>query len=145
MSSYTAVLRSIGGKFSLLKNILFFIVKILPKSLLVNFSNVKLYINPQDLRNLTDTILQLPVAPKDVYRDPGAPLKYKNRMNEAFYSLIEKDDCVIDVGGNIGLFTILGSKKVGEGGRIITFEPESDCFRLIQKNIELHKCRNVIV
>ena len=98
MSYYTAVLRSIGGKFSLLKNILFFIVKILPKSLLVNYSDVRLYINPQDLRNFTDSFF---------------PSKFKNRSNEAFYSLIEKDDCVIDVGGNIGL-----SKGLVVGGKV---------------------------
>ena len=28
---------------------------------------------------------------------------------------------------------------------VISFEPEPDCFRLLEKNIEFHKCNNVII
>lgn len=50
---------------------------------------------------------------------------------------------VLDVGGNLGLYTLLLSRLVGPTGRIVTFEPDPDLFALLKHNCELNVCTNV--
>jgi FkbM family methyltransferase len=52
-------------------------------------------------------------------------------------------DTVIDVGANVGRYTILSSKIVGIKGRVIAIEPDPNTFQILKKNLELNKCANV--
>lgn len=45
---------------------------------------------------------------------------------------------VIDIGANIGYYTLLFAKLVGARGKVIGFEPVLDNFEFLQKNIELN-------
>jgi len=47
--------------------------------------------------------------------------------------------CFVDVGANIGYFTVLGASRVGEGGRVFAFEPEPRNFALLLENIALNQ------
>ena len=53
-------------------------------------------------------------------------------------------DCPIwlDLGANIGTFTCLASSK---GSHVVSFEPESDNFKLLGENITLNDSKNTIV
>jgi FkbM family methyltransferase len=42
----------------------------------------------------------------------------------------------IDVGANVGYYSVLGGEKVGRTGRVFAFEPEPDNFLLLQKNLQ---------
>lgn len=57
-------------------------------------------------------------------------------------NFLEPGFCFIDVGANIGWFTLLAAKAVGENGRVIAFEPRPDlCSRLkmsVDENDFLH-------
>ncbi|WP_101760456.1 FkbM family methyltransferase [Oceanicoccus sp. KOV_DT_Chl] len=44
-------------------------------------------------------------------------------------------DCFIDVGANLGYYTVLAANKVGPQGYVGAFEPEPNNFRLLLKNI----------
>lgn len=50
---------------------------------------------------------------------------------------------VLDLGAGIGDFTILASKRVGTGGRVVAIEPSPDDFKILVKNIEQNSCQNV--
>lgn len=53
---------------------------------------------------------------------------------------------VLDIGANIGFYTILLSKLVGKGGTVYAFEPDGDNFRFLQrltKNLTNVKLANV--
>jgi hypothetical protein len=54
-------------------------------------------------------------------------------------------DTFIDIGANIGWYTVLASKRVGENGRVIAFEPDPGCFALLKRNVEENGCQNVIL
>lgn len=56
---------------------------------------------------------------------------------------IKKNDIVIDVGAHVGFFTIYAAKQASEG-KIYAFEPYSESFNLLKKNIEINKLNNVI-
>lgn len=48
-----------------------------------------------------------------------------------------------DVGSNIGLYTVLLAKAVGEKGKVLAFEPEEKSFERLLQNMELNKLNNV--
>lgn len=50
----------------------------------------------------------------------------------------------IDAGANIGWYTIIMSKMVGNTGKVIAFEPEPLNFRILSKNIKDHNLKNVV-
>jgi len=56
---------------------------------------------------------------------------------------LEQRDVVIDAGANLGIFSLLASKKVGPGGRVYAFEPISENRELLRKTIELNGARNI--
>lgn len=58
--------------------------------------------------------------------------------------LLRKNDVVLDAGAGIGEFTVLASKKIGPGGRIIAIEPDPNDYELLQLNIKKNNCTNVI-
>lgn len=57
---------------------------------------------------------------------------------------VQNGDVFLDVGANIGIYTLLASRLVGENGRVHSFEPQSDVYDLLRSNINLNQCLNVI-
>ncbi|MDA3890636.1 MAG: FkbM family methyltransferase [Salinivirgaceae bacterium] len=56
---------------------------------------------------------------------------------------LKKDDFFIDIGANIGLFTLLASEKCGTQGKIIAFEPSPTTYKRLIENIKLNNLQNV--
>jgi FkbM family methyltransferase len=54
----------------------------------------------------------------------------------AFISNIEPGDTVLDVGGHLGLFSLLAAHLVGSTGQVHTFEPTPTTFELLSKNCD---------
>jgi FkbM family methyltransferase len=50
----------------------------------------------------------------------------------------------VDIGSNIGYYTILASKLVGEKGKVVSVEPIRLNFDTLMKNIKINNLRNVI-
>jgi FkbM family methyltransferase len=50
-----------------------------------------------------------------------------------------------DVGANIGFFTLLGAKLVGENGAVVAFEPLPENVRQLERNVLLNQLANVRV
>jgi FkbM family methyltransferase len=50
---------------------------------------------------------------------------------------------VIDVGANIGVYSILAEKRVGATGAVWAFEPSLESFRRLQNNLQLNACHRV--
>jgi len=63
---------------------------------------------------------------------------------EFMLKTIKKGDIVIDIGANIGYFTLLFAKCVGQNGKVFAFEPEPKNFELLKKNISVNKYENVV-
>jgi FkbM family methyltransferase len=51
----------------------------------------------------------------------------------------------VDIGANIGYYTILGAAAVGKEGRVIAFEPEPHNLEILKKNIALNRFGNVVI
>jgi FkbM family methyltransferase len=70
---------------------------------------------------------------------------YEPYETKLFSENIRPGDTVVDIGANIGYYTILASKTVGAAGKVYAFEPDPDNFKLLQKNVLENKCTNVII
>lgn len=60
-----------------------------------------------------------------------------------FRSEIHPGDVVVDVGANVGYFTLIAAQLVGDTGRVWAFEPDPDAFDLLRRNVELNGYKNV--
>jgi len=52
-------------------------------------------------------------------------------------------DVFVDVGANIGYFSLLASRRVGPAGAVLAFEPEAANYALLEANCRLNDCDNV--
>lgn len=59
--------------------------------------------------------------------------------------VLREGDTAIDAGANVGFFTIIMSKLVGDTGRVVAVEPGANNFEKLHRNIVLNKCQNVTV
>jgi len=71
--------------------------------------------------------------------------RHSGHLVRLFRLLVRRGDCVIDVGANLGYFTLLSSCLVGREGRVHAFEPSPQILRLLGKNLSLNGCTNVVV
>ena len=62
-----------------------------------------------------------------------------------FRELITPGMVVIDVGANIGYFSLLASMLVGPGGQVHAFEPDPVNFGLLKKNVRINHASNIKV
>lgn len=56
---------------------------------------------------------------------------------------LAEGDTVIDVGANIGCFTLFAARQVGRTGRVIALEPDGETFRQLQRNVEINSFENI--
>ena len=68
----------------------------------------------------------------------------KNEIDYIEKSL-NNGDIFVDIGANIGLFSLIASQLVGEKGKVISFEPSPITFNRLQENINLNKFSNIEV
>lgn len=56
---------------------------------------------------------------------------------------VKKGHTVLDIGANVGHFTILMAELVGKDGKVFAFEPDPESFEELKKNIEKYGYENV--
>lgn len=55
---------------------------------------------------------------------------------------LKKGDVFLDIGANIGYFSVVASTLVGASGKVIAYEPDQKNFRLLEKNIAVNGLTN---
>jgi FkbM family methyltransferase len=88
-----------------------------------------IYLNPDDMSPISSSIattgwLELP-------------------RTELIKKLVRPGMTVVDVGANIGYYTLLSAKIVGESGLVLAFEPEPRNFALLRRSVEINSFSNV--
>ena len=114
----------------------------------------KILINSASFRNLVSILRPNIVKVKgnkmyiDPKRNPTIALYdiggYENAETELFESHIKEGDVVMDIGANIGYYTLVAAKLVGANGKVYAFEPESINFSFLKKSVEINNYENVI-
>lgn len=68
---------------------------------------------------------------------------YEPEVVNVVKHFIEPGDVCVDGGANMGFFTCLFSRLVGDDGLVLAFEPGSIAFRRLVHNVALNKMNNV--
>jgi FkbM family methyltransferase len=56
---------------------------------------------------------------------------------------LEPGGCFVDVGANVGYFSLLASRRVGARGRVVSIEASPSIFQQLRSNLELNGAANV--
>jgi FkbM family methyltransferase len=70
---------------------------------------------------------------------------YERHMQRLFRERIRPGATVFDVGANVGFFTLLASKLVGDSGRVYAFEPLPRNLDFLERHVRLNELANVHV
>jgi len=71
--------------------------------------------------------------------------QYEPHLINFYNERLEPGMVFLDIGANIGLFSMLAANIVGSGGKVICFEPNSENCRLILLSIAKNEFKNVTV
>ena len=68
---------------------------------------------------------------------------YEPHVVKKINEYLEQGDTFLDIGANLGYFTLMASHLVGQEGKVIAFEPVTEIYKYIAKNIEINSLTNV--
>ena len=68
---------------------------------------------------------------------------YEPSETKTIKTHVKKGDVVLDIGANIGYYTLIFAELVGEKGKVYAFEPDPTNFDLLRKNVEINGYRNI--
>ena len=70
---------------------------------------------------------------------------YEPDVANLLLKVLSEGDVVVDVGANIGFFTVLASILVGPTGHVVAFEPSAENVERLRANLAYNDCKNVMV
>lgn len=59
--------------------------------------------------------------------------------------VLKEGDVFLDVGANVGWYTVHAARRVGPSGKVIAFEPEPSNLAMLRRNVEVNGLSNVVV
>lgn len=68
---------------------------------------------------------------------------YEPFETEVMAKLVKPGWTVVDIGANVGYYTLLLANLVGKSGRVVAFEPDPDNYSILCRNMKLNSFENV--
>jgi FkbM family methyltransferase len=68
---------------------------------------------------------------------------FEDKTLEVFLTHIKEGDTVLDIGANIGMFSLVASRVLKNKGVIHAFEPSQSTYNILNQNITNNNCNNV--
>jgi FkbM family methyltransferase len=68
---------------------------------------------------------------------------YEPLTTEVIKKEVKRGNTILDIGANIGYFTLIFARLVGKEGKVFAFEPETNNFTFLKKNIRRKRLQNV--
>ena len=102
---------------------------------IVNVQGSKFYVD----------VNHLDLSMRQTFQAYGGNKVHEKSTTKLFEKVIKKGNVVLDLGANIGYFTLLSARLVGPKGKVYAFEPEPRNFSFLKKNVELNNYTQVIV
>lgn len=69
---------------------------------------------------------------------------YEKWETELVKEIISEGMTVADIGANVGYYSLIAAKLVGNNGKVYAFEPEPENYELLVRNIEINGYTNVV-
>jgi len=67
---------------------------------------------------------------------------WEESETELIKKIVSDGDVVLDLGANIGYYTMIFAKLIGPKGKVFAFEPEPNNFELLKKNLTINGYQN---
>ena len=93
-------------------------------------------------RNVHDFVMSLDLLLPGVSRDLAITGTREEQLVYVLRNTIKKSDAVLDLGANIGYYTLMMANLVGDGGFVYAVEPAIENYELLQKNVVLNNFRD---
>jgi FkbM family methyltransferase len=71
--------------------------------------------------------------------------EYEPTETQLVRQILKEGDVFLDVGANIGWYTVYAAKAVGATGKVIAFEPEPSNLDMLRRNVRANGLKNVVV
>lgn len=88
--------------------------------------------------------LHLNLADQTVARSLLTTGAWERYETQVFAKAVQQDMVVVDIGANIGHYTLEAARRVGKNGKVFAFEPEPHNFELLCRNIAANGYENVV-
>ncbi len=95
---------------------------------IVSLDGFKLKVHPHD------TVISESIKKNNIWAEAETQL---------FRELLQPGMVAVDVGANIGYFSLLASTLVGPTGVVLAFEPDPVNYSLLKKNVRLNRAANI--
>jgi FkbM family methyltransferase len=69
-------------------------------------------------------------------------IDFESVEREFVNAFLRPGDIFVDVGANVGLFTLVAASRVGSLGRVLAFEPTAETFERLTSNVQLNGFTN---
>lgn len=70
---------------------------------------------------------------------------YEPYETELILNAVKEGDTFVDVGANIGYYSLLVASRIGQNGKVYSFEPVPDNYSLFEKSIKKNGFKNIKV
>lgn len=86
----------------------------------------------------------------EIFEKPNlSPLKqdkiYEQETTLFIRDYLNEGDTVWDVGANIGYFTLEFARSTGSTGKVLSFEPHPEIFKVLQRNVRRNNYQNILL
>jgi FkbM family methyltransferase len=71
--------------------------------------------------------------------------RWEETETRLFCALVKEGMTVVDIGANVGYYTLLAARLVGPWGKVYAFEPSPENFALLSQNVEANGYKNVVL
>jgi FkbM family methyltransferase len=71
--------------------------------------------------------------------------RYEPERQIELTRLVRPGDVVLDIGANVGFYTLLAAKLAGPSGRVFAFEPLADNVAMLRRHLEVNRVATVEV
>jgi len=87
-------------------------------------------------------VVEFDMLPYEFWPEEGQSF-YEPEVSNTMARFVRPGDFVIDAGANIGWFSVILSRMVGNEGLVLAFEPDPRNFEVLEQNLSLNKIENV--
>jgi FkbM family methyltransferase len=123
-------IRKFGLKFPLTNKLYFFIFNNLrpTKNTVIEVQGSKMLVDPR--HGLGSSLWQTGI--------------WEKTETKIIQEYIKEGTVFVDIGANIGYYSLLAARRVGQAGKVYAFEPEPENYAMLVKNMEFNCYRNIV-
>jgi FkbM family methyltransferase len=106
--------------------------------------NKEIAVNNVILKDIHGSKMYLDLDDMGLPQDLAVDGTREHYATQQVISFLKPGDIVVDIGANIGYYTLLEAKIVGDSGFVYAIEPVPNTFKMLTRNIEANNYKNIL-